>query len=386
MKRGTFHLQIFRRRLKLNLALQGGGTHGAFTWGVLDRLLEERYLSFAWISAASAGAINAAALAAGLAENGADGARAKLRQVWEAVAKAGVPEFIRLNPVLFTLSRSAPLAHLASLWSPYEFNPLGFDPLRRLLVETIDFAAIRNHAPVELLIAATEVATGEARLFRRDELTVDAVLASACLPALHHAVEIDGVAYWDGGFSANPDLVTLALQSPVADTLIVQLSPLKKEGLPTGAREIQAHVNRLTFNAPLIRDAEIIEMAREAMHGAVRSRFSRLRRLAQHRFHLVEAAPYTGVLSDETKINPDMALLNHLHAAGRTEAEKWLTTHRRAIGRRSTVNLRSHFEAVRAGRPSRPATVRSEPAAESAPILNPAPEPTAAPPQAARGS
>jgi NTE family protein len=347
-------VELFRRRLKLNLALQGGGTHGAFTWGVLDRLLEDSYLRFAWISAASAGAINAAALAAGLAEGGPDGARAKLRQVWEGVAKAGVPEFLRLNPVLFTLSRSAPLAHLASLWSPYEFNPLGFDPLRRLLNETIDFAAIRKHAPVEMLIAATEVATGEARLFRREEMTVDAVLASACLPALHHAVEIDGVAYWDGGYSANPDLVTLAMESPVADTLIVQLTPLKKEGLPTGAREIQAHVNRLTFNAPLIRDVEIIEMAREAMRGAVRSRFSRLRPLAQHRFHLVEAAPYTGVLPDASKTNPDIALLNHLHAAGRTEAEKWLALNRRAIGRRSTVNLRAHFESVRAGRRLKP--------------------------------
>ena len=350
-------MDIFRRRLKLNLALQGGGTHGAFTWGVLDRLLEERTLQLSWVSAASAGAINATALAAGLAENGHDGAHAKLRQVWEAVAKAGMPEFVRLNPVLFTLSRSAPLAHWASLWSPYEFNPLGFDPLRRLLNETIDFAAIRKHSPIELLIAATEVATGEARLFRREELTVDAVLASACLPALHHAVEIDGVAYWDGGFSANPDLVTLAMESPVADTLIVQLSPLKKEGLPTGAREIQAHVNRLTFNAPLIRDVEIIEMAREAMHGAVRSRFSRLRPLAQHRFHLVEAAPYTGLLSDQTMIHPDMELLNHLHVAGRAEAEKWLATNRRAIGKRSTVNLRAHFESVRAGRRVKPKEV-----------------------------
>jgi NTE family protein len=359
-------VELFRRRLKINLALQGGGTHGAFTWGVLDRLLEDRYLSFGWVSAASAGAINAAALAAGLAEGGPEGARTKLRQVWEAVAKAGVPEFIRLNPVLFTLSRSAPLAHLASLWSPYEFNPLGFDPLRRLLTENIDFSLIRSQSPVELLIAATEVATGEARLFRRHELTVDSVLASACLPALHHAVEIDGVAYWDGGFSANPDLVTLAMESPVADTLIVQLSPLKKEGLPTGAREIQAHVNRLTFNAPLIRDVEIIETAREAMRGAVRQRFSRLRPLAQHRFHLVEAAPYTGALSEETKMNPDLALLNLLHEAGRKEADRWLTVHRRAIGRRSTVNLRAHFEAVRTGRGPRLAA--SKPQSEGGPV------------------
>ncbi len=347
---GAQRVDMFRRKSKINLALQGGGTHGAFTWGVLDRLLEDETLTFGWVSAASAGAINATALAAGLAEGSREAARAKLLEVWQAVHRAGVPDLLRINPLLFTMSRSAPLAQLARLWSPYEFNPLGFDPLRRLLTDTIDFERIRKASPIELLIAATEVATGEARLFRREEISVDAVLASACLPTLHHAVEIDGVAYWDGGFSANPDLVTLAMESPVSDTLIVQLSPLKKEGLPTGAREIQAHVNRLTFNAPLIRDVEIIETAREAMRGAVRSRISRLRKLALHRFHLVEAAPYTGVLSDETKMNPDLALLMHLHAAGRTEADKWLARHRRAIGRRSTVDLRSHFEAVRTGK------------------------------------
>jgi NTE family protein len=344
---------FFRRKIKINLALQGGGTHGAFTWGVLDRLLEEDDLDFGWVSASSAGAINAVALAAGLAAGGKASAREKLAQVWNAVHRAGVPDLLRLNPILFSMSRSAPLAQLATLWSPYEFNPLGFDPLRRLLNETVDFGAIRERSPVELLIAATEVATGEARLFRRDELSVDAVLASACLPTLHHAVVIDGVAYWDGGFSANPDLVTLAMESPVADTLIVQLSPLTREGLPTGSREIQAHVNRLTFNAPLIRDVEIIETAREAMRGAVRSRISRLRRLALHRFHLVEAAPYTGVLGEDSKMNPDLALLHHLRDAGRAEAGKWLDANRKAIGRRSTVNLREHFQAVRTGKPPR---------------------------------
>ena len=140
---------------------------------------------------------------------------------------------------------------MASLWSPYDFNPLGFDPLRRLLTDTIDFEKLRTGSPIELLIAATEVATGRARIFRRKELTVESVLASACLPTLHHAVEIDGVAYWDGGFSANPDIKTLAMESPVEDTLIVQINPLVRHGLPTGVREISLHANRLAFNAPL---------------------------------------------------------------------------------------------------------------------------------------
>ena len=207
------------------------------------------------------------ALAAGLAEGGREGARAKLRQVWEAVHKAGVPDLLRLNPFLYGLTRSASMAHVASLWSPYDFNPLGFDPLRVLLTTRSTSSSIRTASPVELLIAATEVATGRARLFRRHELDVEHVLASACLPTLHRTVEIDGVAYWDGGFSANPDLVTLALESPVADTLIVQINPLVKQGVPTGVREIAGYANRLTFNAPLLRDVEMIETVRETMRG-----------------------------------------------------------------------------------------------------------------------
>ena len=204
-------MRRFRRHQKINLALQGGGAHGAFTWGVLDRLLEDQAIEIGWISATSAGAVNAVAVAAGLADGSRDAARANLRRVWEAVYNAGVPDLLRLNPFLYGLSRSSSMAQVASLWSPYDFNPLGFDPLRRLLMETVDFDKLRAKSPVELLIAATEVATGKARLFRRAGITVDAVCASCCLPTLHHAVEIDGAAYWDGGFSANPDLVTLAI-------------------------------------------------------------------------------------------------------------------------------------------------------------------------------
>src|SRR3990170_2863007 len=224
-------VRLFRRNVRVNLALQGGGAHGAFTWGVLDRLLEDDQVQIGWISATSAGAVNAVALASGLLAGGQEGARQKLRHVWEAVHKAGVPDLLRLNPFLFGLSRAPQLAQMASLWSPYEFNPLGFDPLRRLLSESIDFEKLRKNSPIELLIAATEVATGRSRIFRRRELTVEAVLASSCLPTLHHAVEIDGVSYWDGGFSANPDIKTLAMESPVEDTLIVQLNSLIRQGL-----------------------------------------------------------------------------------------------------------------------------------------------------------
>jgi NTE family protein len=343
---------FLRRSTKLNLALQGGGAHGAFTWGVLDRLLEEEDITIGWVSGTSAGAVNAAALAAGLAEGSREAARAKLRQVWEAVHKAGVPDLLRLNPFLYGLSQSGPMAHMASLWSPYDFNPLGFDPLRTLLGNNIDFAKIRADSPIELLIAATEIATGRARLFRRDELTVEAVLASACLPTLHRTVEIDGVGYWDGGFSANPDLVTLASESPVQDTLLVQITPLVKQGLPTGVREIAGFVNRLTFNAPLLRDIEVIEMAREGARGRLRSRLGgRLGPLVAHRFHLVEAGRYTASLSDESKMKPDLGLLTYLHGAGRTQMHKWLANNRAAIGKQSTVDLKARFLTVPSNAP-----------------------------------
>ncbi|WP_295559639.1 patatin-like phospholipase family protein [uncultured Hyphomicrobium sp.] len=338
----------FRRHLKINLALQGGGAHGAFTWGVLDRLLEEEHLSFSWISGTSAGAVNAVALASGLVEGGREGARAKLRQVWEAVHKAGVPDLLRLNPFLAGLSSSSTLAHVAGLLSPYDFNPLGIDPLRSLLSETIDFEGIRKHGSTELLIAATEVATGRSRLFRRSEISVDAVLASACLPTLHRTVEIDGVGYWDGAFSKNPDLITLATESPVKDTLIVEINPLERRGLPKGAREIAGAVNRLTFNAPFLRDVETILAVREALRGRFGARRGSQGVLAAHRFHMIEAGRYTASLSDDSKLKPDLGLLTYLHSAGRTQTHKWIGQHLASVGRRETVDLAQRFQARRA--------------------------------------
>lgn len=337
-------MSMFRRqRHGLNLALEGGGAHGAFTWGVLDRLLQDESLDIAWISATSAGAVNAVALAAGLLEDGRTGARAKLRAVWDAVARAGVPDLVRLNPWLAGLSRSNALAQVASLFSPYEFNPLGFDPFRKLLEEHIDFAALRADPGPELLIAATDAATGHPRLFRRREITVEAVLASACLPTLHHAVSIDGQAYWDGGFSANPDLLTLGRESPVGDTLIVKLSALDRNGLPTSAREIAGRINQITFMQPMLRDVEVIETVRR-----LNSRWMRLAsptdaRLARHRFHLIEAGRFTSSLPPESKGKPDIELLTYLHGAGRSESEKWLARHRGSIGWKDTVDLAKHF-------------------------------------------
>jgi NTE family protein len=334
-----------KRQRAINLALQGGGVHGAFTWGVLDRLLEDDLpLRFAWISATSAGAVNAAALASGLAHGGRQQARQTLRTVWEAVQEAGVPDLMRFNPFLRGLGRPSSLAPVAALLSPYEFNPLGFDPLRRILTEHIDFERIRAFAGLELLVAATDVATGAKRLFRRSELTVEAVLASACLPTIHHAVEIEGRAYWDGGFSANPDIVTLAAESPAGDTLVVLLNAMDEPGVPRSAREIAGTVSRITFNQPLRRDVELIEAARTAAAlGWWRRAHTPAQRLARHRFHLVEAGHHTAILPADSKIQPDRTTIARLFLAGQSEAGKWLERHGPDIGRRSTVDLAQHL-------------------------------------------
>lgn len=332
----------FRRRLRVNLALQGGGAHGAFTWGVLDRLLQEPNLDFAWLSATSAGAVNAAAVASGLATGDREVARQTLRNVWDGVEQAGVPDLLRLNPFWFGLTRAATLTNVSPMFSPYDFNPLGFDPLRRVLEAHLAFDRIRAASPVELLIAATDVETGRARLFRRRELTVEAVLASACLPTLHHAVEIDGRAYWDGGFSANPDLVTLAAESPVEDTIIVQLNATETQGHPRTARDIAGRVNDITFNQPMLRDIELICAAQDTPLGWLKKR-SRLARIKRHRFHLIEAGRYTESLSAESKLKPDKALLAYLHTAGSAEASKWLERCRADLGRRSTVDLKRRY-------------------------------------------
>ncbi len=345
-------MAFFKPTRRLNLALQGGGAHGAFTWGVLDRILEDDEISLGWVSGTSAGAVNAVAMASGLAVGGggADGrkeARATLGRVWEAVVSAGVADLVRLNPFLYGLTRGGGLSQMGGMLSPYDFNPLGFDPFRKLLNAHIDFARLRadRAGGIDLLIAATDAGTGRARLFRRKEITVEAVLASACLPQIHHAVEIDGRAYWDGGFSANPDIVTLATESPVEDTLIVQLNPLDRALPPRTARDIAAQVNTITFNQPLYRDVEAVVAAQSDYRdgGWFKPRSGRLARIGRHRFHLVDAGRHTSTLSVESKSSPERAMLEQLFRAGRLETARWLDKYCHDIGKRQTVDLNQFY-------------------------------------------
>jgi NTE family protein len=333
---------ILRRdaRLRcLNLALQGGGAHGAFTWGVLDSLLEIEDLRIDGISGASAGAINAVAIAAGLALDGRAGARNKLAEVWGSIADT-VPAL--LAP-LRVLPADVVLGVATRVVSPYQFNPFDLDPLRDVLARTIDFKRLRRAPHVQLHIAATDVADGRPRIFVTREISLEVVLASACLPHLRRAVRIGRRHYWDGGFSANPPLLPLVFERRAADTLIVLLDPLHDPELPTSAPAIARQVGRLTFNAPLRREVELIRQWRGLAAEGITLGGHRRRRLRHHRFHLIDGGEHTRSLEPASRLYPERRTLEALRDSGRTAARAWFERNFEALGQRATIDLAELF-------------------------------------------
>ncbi len=334
----------------LNLALQGGGAHGAFTWGVLDKLLEDGRIAVDGVSGTSAGAMNAVVLAQGWMAGGRDGARAALRRFWTALAETMPVDVTRQD-----LDGGVHLAPAVKLWmawahyvSPAQFNPLDVNPLRELLAGQVDFEALRRHCPFRLFVAATHADSGRLRLFAAPELSVDAVLASGCLPTVFHAPRIDGQTYWDGGYCANPAVFPLLRGGRSADTLLVLLSAL--EWPPTqpsdSARELQARIAEIAFTAAFRRE----------MQALVRERAQRRRRPWQRwlpgpwgagtpepRFHLIEAGPALQHLAGETRLAVNGKFFETLHQLGRASAGRWLALHFDALGRRDSVDLAAKF-------------------------------------------
>lgn len=307
--------QLLGTRCCISLGLQGGGSFGAFTWGVLDHLLEAD-IGLDVISGASAGAVNAVLVADGLIEGGHDGARARLRQFWRRVGAGG----FGIGPMaLWSLE-----ALVSRAGSPFQLNPLGLNPLRDLLAETVDFARLRAASPVRLLIAATRVRDGHARLFREDEVTLDAVLASACLPFLQHAVEIDGEAYWDGGYSANPPLRQLVVDTEAADILLVRLVPDLHESVPHLPHEISRRVREIGFNASLLREQEAVEALRRACGQRWIFRSELCRKLDGLRFHEIAAPEVIEDLAQSSALDTSRPFLQRLCEGGRAAAERWL--------------------------------------------------------------
>lgn len=333
---------------KINLALQGGGAHGAFTWGVLDRLLEDGRIEIDGISGTSAGAMNAVALADGFFRDGPDGARESLQNFWAAVAKAARGSPVRRSPfdILagnWSLDNSPGLLlldMLSRIASPYDLNPLNINPLKDLLERQIDFACVRNCRKIELFLAATSVRTGKVKVFRTPDITVDVVMASACLPHMYQAVEIDGQAYWDGGYMGNPVLHPLIYDTACRDIVLVQINPIERKDVPRTAREIFNRVNEISFNSTLLRELRAIEFVSRLIDDN-RLDTKKYKRVLLHR---IGGDGALADLSASSKLNAEWEFLTHLRDLGRDAAAAWLDEHYAALGTRGTVNLREMFE------------------------------------------
>src|SRR5215217_7203920 len=302
---------------RLSLALQGGGVFGAFTWGVLDRLLEEDDLELDAVSGASAGAINAVLLASGLANGGPDEARASLERFWSSVGESAARNLF-LHPELVVAT--------ASQLSPSQFNPLELNPLRDLLAQEVDFEAVRTRSPVRLLVSATRVQDGAVRVFCTKAISLDVVLASACLPRLHHAVNIHGEPHWDGGYAANPPIVPLMSASGTSEVLLVQLIPTDHAGVPVTKSEIDKRLGQITFNGPLQKELEAIGMMKKLLskEGQPTSRLGR--KIDSLELHHLSAENHVDGLSQASVLNTDWSFLTQLRDQGRAAADAWLAT------------------------------------------------------------
>jgi NTE family protein len=332
----------------LSLALQGGGAHGAYTWGVLDRLLEAG-IRIEGISGTSAGAMNAVALAHGWTAGGADGARAALAEFWQAVGDSVPFHLELLNSLNASADSALPtpmnvMMGFMRLFSPYQLNPFELNPLRDVVRAQFDFERLRRACPLKLFIAATAVRTGKVRLFHTAELSEAALLASACLPTLHHAVEIDGEHYWDGGFTANPAIYPLLYECTTPDILMVLLNPLQLDEAPRSAEDISARSVELGFSTTFLREMRMIAHARR--HIAETTGWMPLgrleRKLVGQRFHLIEARELAEAGS-ASKLNAASGFLIELHTLGRARAAEWLRTRYRHVGRKETVDVAQLF-------------------------------------------
>jgi len=332
----------------INVALQGGGSHGAFSWGVLDRLLEDGRLDIRAISGTSAGAMNAVALADGWVRGGAEGARAKLAGFWRAVARKG-----RFSPV-----QRSPWDVLWGNWSientpgyiwfdtmsrvlsPYVANPLNLNPLRDVVAEEIDFANVRACKDIDLFISATNVETGQLRVFSDGEIDLDTVMASACLPQIFQAVEINGVPYWDGGYGGNPAIYPFFKANETDDVLLVQINPVIREQTPKTANEIQNRIDEITFNAGLLREFRAIAFIKELI-AAGRLPHGEFRDIRMHRIDADEAFKD---LSASSKVNAEWAFLEYLRDLGRTAASDWLEDNFDSVGTKATLDLSGQLD------------------------------------------
>ncbi|PKP84975.1 MAG: patatin [Alphaproteobacteria bacterium HGW-Alphaproteobacteria-2] len=334
----------------VNLALQGGGAHGAFTWGVLDRILEDGRLQIAGVSGTSAGAMNAVALAEGFNRDGPEGGRTALDHFWKCMSDGAKDSPLKRTPYdmltgYWGLDHN-PVYHMMDamtrLASPYQLNPMNRNPLRELVEESIDFDRVRRCTAFKLYISATNVESGKVKVFPREELTVDMVMASACLPHLYQAVEIDGVPYWDGGYMGNPSLFPFHGETGTDDIVVIQVNPIERKGAPKTPQDIQNRMNEISFNGSLLKELRSIDFVdRLIREGKLSADDYR-----QVRVHVVENQAELNPLGASSKMNVEWAFLTKLRDIGRETATRWLDENFAAIGERSTVDLREMFQGI----------------------------------------
>jgi NTE family protein len=331
----------------INLALQGGGAHGAFTWGVLDRLLEEKDLTIDGISGTSAGAMNAALLVNGYMKNGREGAKEDLERFWMRISEAGAFGPLHKNPFERAFSgwnmdntASYQWVDLMSrMFSPYDLNPMNLNPMRYILDDMLDHDAIKACGLIKIFIAATHVESGQARVFSCEEITTDVLLASACIPFLFQAIEIDGDHYWDGGYMGNPAIWPLIYNCKSDDVLLVQINPIRNTQLPRSASEIINRLNEITFNSSLIAEMRAIDfVSRLIKEGKLDKK-----QYKDIKMHLVYAADEMHELNASSKMNADWDFFVYLKNMGRQNADEWLKAHWSDIGKKSTLNIRDKF-------------------------------------------
>jgi NTE family protein len=332
----------------INLALQGGGAHGAFTWGVLDHLLEDGRVEIEGISGASAGAVNAIMLADGLIRGGPDEARQRLADFWRAVSVDGrLPDLQRM-----VVERLFPFVAREGLWiramtgmlSPYDLNPLNINALKELIERFVDFEAIRRDQRLELFISATNVQTGDLRVFTRAEVTAEVVMASAALPLLFRAVDIDGVPYWDGGYSGNPVLIPFLRTTATEDALIVQINPPQRRKVPTRTREIMSRVNEISFNASLLSELRGVAFVNRLIEQGRLPRGSRPGEFRRLRLHRIGMDDLDEPLSARGTLKTDYDYFEMLRKLGQRATRRFLDAHFGDIGHRSTIDLAARAE------------------------------------------
>lgn len=334
----------------VSLALQGGGSHGTFTWGVLDRLSECEELDIQAITATSAGAMNAVAYLSGLATGGKEGGRETLEAFWKEVSRRGAP-LDALKPAGLTADMlSSPFmawhphnfaTAMTAFLSPYDFNPFDINPLKETLESVVDFEAVRK-SPVELFVSATNVETGKVKIFSGDEISVDSVMASACLPHTFKAVEIDGVPYWDGGYMGNPSLFPLFYSKAPRDVLLVMLNPLERKGTPRSAGAIQDRLNEITFNASLLGELRSISFVQKLLSKnwltkTVQSQYKKLN------VHAIRGGEMLREYSLDTKFDTRWSFLQELRDHGRSYAVEWLDSCLDKVGKQSSLDIHETF-------------------------------------------